>query len=59
MAEAKEMKTRLEQEFPQVKEIFFGQISPALVVHTGPGLLGVGVQLLDETGFDRVTVIVF
>lgn len=50
LAEAKEMKTRLEQEFPQVKEIFFGQISPALVVHTGPGLLGVGVQLLDETG---------
>lgn len=49
LAEAKEMKTRLEQEFPQVKEIFFGQISPALVVHTGPGLLGVGVQLLDET----------
>lgn len=50
LTEAKEMKTRLEQEFPQVKEIFFGQISPALVVHTGPGLLGVGVQLLDETG---------
>ena len=50
LAEAKEMKTRLEQEFPQVKEIFFGQISPALVVHTGPGLLGVGVQVLDETG---------
>lgn len=50
LAEAKEMKTRLEQEFPQVKEIFFGQISPALVVHTGPGLVGVGVQLLDETG---------
>lgn len=50
LAEAKEMKTRLEQEFPQVKEIFFGQISPALVVHTGPGLLGVGVQLLDVTG---------
>ncbi|MGH1760355.1 DegV family protein [Enterococcus gallinarum] len=50
LAEAKEIKTRLEQEFPQVKEIFFGQISPALVVHTGPGLLGVGVQLLDETG---------
>lgn len=50
LAEAKEMKTRLEQEFPQVKEIFFGQISPALVVHTGPGLLGVGVQLLDEKG---------
>ena len=25
-------------------EILFGPISPALVVHTGPGLLGVGVQ---------------
>ncbi|MGF1945309.1 DegV family protein, partial [Enterococcus casseliflavus] len=28
--------------------ILFGQISPALVVHTGPGLLGIGIQLLEE-----------
>ncbi|EAC5524859.1 DegV family protein, partial [Listeria monocytogenes] len=46
--EAKEMKARLEAEFPKVKEILFGQISPALVVHTGPGLLGIGIQLLEE-----------
>lgn len=30
-----------------VKEIFFGQISPALVVHTGPGLVGICYQLVD------------
>jgi DegV family protein with EDD domain len=30
--------------FPRVREVFTGQISPALVVHTGPGLLGIGVQ---------------
>jgi DegV family protein with EDD domain len=47
LEEAKEMKTRLEREFPHIKEILFGQISPALVVHTGPGLLGIGIQLLD------------
>ncbi len=33
--------------FPQAKTVLFGPISPALVVHTGPGLLGIGVQLLD------------
>lgn len=48
LQEAKEMKARLEAEFPKVKEILFGQISPALVVHTGPGLLGIGIQLLEE-----------
>ena len=32
---------------PNVKEIFFGQISPALVVHTGPGLVGICYQLID------------
>ena len=47
LAEAKMMKEVLEKEFPQVKEFFFGQISPALVVHTGPGLLGFGIQALD------------
>ena len=47
LVEAKMMKEVLEKEFPQVKEFFFGQISPALVVHTGPGLLGFGIQALD------------
>lgn len=32
---------------PNVKEIFFSQISPALVVHTGPGLVGVCYQLIE------------
>ena len=25
-----------------------GDISPALVVHTGPGLLGLGIQILED-----------
>lgn len=29
------------------EEFVFEQISPALVVHTGPGLIGIGVQILD------------
>ena len=44
--EAKAMMERLKAAFPQAEEIYFGTISPALVVHTGPGLLGVGIQLL-------------
>uniref|UniRef100_UPI00403F24F9 DegV family protein n=1 Tax=Candidatus Enterococcus willemsii TaxID=1857215 RepID=UPI00403F24F9 len=48
MEEALWVKQLLEEKFPQAKEILFGPISPALVVHTGPGLLGIGVQLLDK-----------
>lgn len=46
--EATEMMARLKEEFPQAQQIYFGQISPALIVHTGPGLLGVGVQVLEK-----------
>jgi DegV family protein with EDD domain len=46
--EAEEMYARLKQTFPNVETIYFGTISPALVVHTGPGLLGVGIQLIEE-----------
>lgn len=46
--EAVSMKERLEKEFPKARQIYFGQVSPALVVHTGPGLLGVGVQILES-----------
>ncbi|EOI6018975.1 DegV family protein [Enterococcus hirae] len=46
--EATEMMARLKEEFPQAQQIYFGQTSPALVVHTGPGLLGVGVQVLEK-----------
>lgn len=34
------LKERLQQ-LPHVKEVVFGNISPALGAHTGPGLLGV------------------
>ncbi|MDH6363567.1 DegV family protein with EDD domain [Enterococcus sp. PF1-24] len=47
LEEAEMMKKRLLETFPNVEKMFFGQISPALVVHTGPGLLGFGIQLLD------------
>ncbi|MBL1230108.1 DegV family protein [Enterococcus sp. BWB1-3] len=45
--EAKTFYQKLKENFPQAEEIYFGTISPALVVHTGPGLLGIGVQILD------------
>lgn len=47
-AEAKEMKERLQAAFPTAEKIYFGTISPALVVHTGPGLLGVGIHLIED-----------
>ncbi|EPH95669.1 EDD domain protein, DegV family [Enterococcus faecalis 13-SD-W-01] len=46
--EAKEMEERMRKEFPGAEKIYFGQISPALVVHTGPGLLGLGIQILEK-----------
>lgn len=45
--EAKEFYNKLLEAFPHAEKMYFGTISPALVVHTGPGLLGVGIQILD------------
>lgn len=45
--EARDIYDRAAELFPAAKEVYFGQISPALVVHTGPGLVGIGVQRLD------------
>lgn len=45
--EAREVLAKLQAEMPHVEEWSFGQISPALVVHTGPGLIGIGVQIMD------------
>ncbi len=42
--QAKEMVEYLKQEFPMAQKIYFTAVSPALAVHTGPGLLGIGVQ---------------
>ncbi|MDA9470025.1 DegV family protein [Enterococcus sp. 5H] len=47
LEEAETFFERLKEQFPQVEKIYFGTISPALVVHTGPGLLGIGIQILD------------
>jgi DegV family protein with EDD domain len=47
---AKEEAVRVLQEvrslMPQCKEFFVGDVSPALVVHTGPGLIGISVQAI-------------
>ena len=45
--EAKEITAKLKQLFPQAEAIFEGPVGPALGVHTGPGLIGIGIQLLD------------
>ncbi|MGM0213488.1 DegV family protein [Enterococcus sp. AZ109] len=47
MENAIKMKQRLKDTFPKVENIYFGPISPALSVHTGPNTLGVAVQILD------------
>lgn len=47
LEEAETFFERLKEQFPQAEKIYFGTISPALVVHTGPGLLGIGIQILD------------
>ena len=46
-AEARAMYERAADLFPHAREVYFEQISPALVVHTGPGLIGIGVQRMD------------
>jgi DegV family protein with EDD domain len=44
--EADELLAALKQRLPDYGIAVEGQITPALVVHTGPGLIGVGVQRL-------------
>lgn len=43
--EAEQILETLRQD-DKIQQIFTGQISPALVVHTGPGLIGIGIQRL-------------
>ena len=43
--EAKQLKTVLEEKFSHINQIFLDEVSPALGVHTGPGVLGIGVIL--------------
>lgn len=46
--EAEVLLTELKQALPHYGDIYEGQISPVLVVHTGPGLIGIGVQGIAE-----------
>lgn len=45
--EAESLKGALMKALPGVKHFIEGQISPALGVHTGPGLVGIGIQVID------------
>jgi len=45
--DAVKVKEKLMKRLNKCKRLFDGQISPALGVHMGPGLVGIGVQLLD------------
>jgi len=44
--EADELLAAMKARLPDFRLAIEGQITPALVVHTGPGLIGIGVQLL-------------
>ena len=44
--EAKELRVKLENMLPNAEIKLYGNLTPALVVHTGPGLIGIGVQKL-------------
>lgn len=45
--EVAKLKEKVKIKFNKCKNLFEGQVSPALGVHTGPGLLGIGVQILE------------
>jgi DegV family protein with EDD domain len=45
-AEADALLASLKAQLPNYRIVIEGQITPALVVHTGPGLIGIGVQRL-------------
>lgn len=47
-AEAEDVKKELLPQAPGVVEYMEGQISPVLGVHTGPGLIGIGVMQIEE-----------
>lgn len=46
--EANEAKAFMIEKCPNYEEFMEGQISPCLGVHTGPGLLGIGVYIIED-----------
>lgn len=47
LKESEAIRDEMKEKLHHFEEFFFDQISPALGVHTGPGLIGIGVQILD------------
>ena len=45
--DADSLKEAVMKALPGVKQFIEGQIGPALGVHTGPGLVGIGIQIID------------
>lgn len=45
--EVAKLKEKVKTRFEKCKNLIESQVSPALGVHTGPGLLGIGVQILE------------
>src|SRR5699024_663398 len=45
--QAEKIGEELKKKLPDFEHLFIDQISPALGVHTGPGLIGIGVHVLD------------
>lgn len=47
METAEKVYQRLQELFPTAEHIYFGKVSPALAVHTGPGSFGIACQVMD------------
>lgn len=45
---AQEVAETMKEQLPDHEIFVYGQISPVLGVHTGPGLIGIGVEILEE-----------
>lgn len=45
--ESEKIREIMKKKLPHFERFYFDQVSPALGVHTGPGLIGIGVQILD------------
>ena len=46
--QVEEIRSALKEKLPLFDEIFEGEVSPALGVHTGPGLIGIGIILTES-----------
>ena len=46
--QVEEIRSALKEKLPLYDEIFEGEVSPALGVHTGPGLIGIGIILTES-----------